>query len=82
MKRAPSNSDKKPGLERLFVPNIGKTGRLLRALTALLLVAGGICARTVSGWLELMLLISGLFVAFEAARGWCALRACGVKTKY
>jgi hypothetical protein len=25
---------------------------------------------------------SALFVAFEAARGWCALRACGVKTKF
>ena len=28
-----------------------------------------------------VLLASGLFVLFESLRGWCALRACGIKTK-
>ncbi len=37
---------------------------------------------TVSAWLGIVLLASGFFVAFEALRGWCALRACGIKTKF
>ena len=35
----------------------------------------------VSWWLGGVLLASAVFVAFEALRGWCALRACGIKTK-
>ena len=82
MRAAPSISDKKPNVRRLFAPNIGKTGRILRAVIALILIVGGIAVHAFSGWFSLLLLISGLFVAFEAARGWCGLRACGVKTKY
>jgi len=26
-------------------------------------------------------LYSGVFVLFEALRGWCVLRACGIKTR-
>ena len=37
---------------------------------------------TVAAWLGVVLLVMGLFVAFEAARGWCVLRACGIKTKF
>lgn len=32
--------------------------------------------------LGLVLLVSAAFVLFEALRGWCVLRACGIKTKY
>jgi hypothetical protein len=32
-------------------------------------------------WLGLALVLSGIFVLFEALRGWCALRACGIKTR-
>ena len=28
------------------------------------------------------LVLAAGFLAFEATRGWCALRACGVKTKF
>jgi hypothetical protein len=31
--------------------------------------------------LSLLLLASGLFALFEALRGWCVLRACGLKTR-
>jgi hypothetical protein len=31
--------------------------------------------------LSLLLLLSGLFVLFEAIRGWCVLRACGIRTR-
>jgi hypothetical protein len=30
----------------------------------------------------ILLFIGGGFVWFEAARGWCMMRACGVKTKW
>jgi hypothetical protein len=31
---------------------------------------------------RILLALSGLFAGFEAAKGWCLLRACGIKTKY
>jgi hypothetical protein len=35
----------------------------------------------VSAWLGLALAAFGAFMLFEALRGWCAVRACGIKTK-
>ena len=46
------------------------------------LISGGFVALKVSLILSLVLLASGAFVLFEALRGWCALRACGIKTKF
>ena len=68
-------------MKPLFPRNIDNKGRLARALGAagLLLSAGLVFAW--SAWLGMLLLASGTFVAFEALRGWCALRACGIKTK-
>ncbi len=64
--------------------NIDRKGRLIRAL-----MAGGILGSSIVAyfagwpvWICLILLLAGLFVAFEAARGWCAARACGIKTKF
>jgi len=65
----------------LLTPNIGPKGRLVRALCALVLVAGGCVALGTSLVLALVLFSSGAFVLFEALRGWCALRACGIKTR-
>jgi len=31
--------------------------------------------------LGVTLAAAGAFVLFEALRGWCALRACGIKTR-
>jgi hypothetical protein len=33
------------------------------------------------GTAHLPRLASGAFVLFESLRGWCALRACGIRTK-
>jgi Inner membrane protein YgaP-like, transmembrane domain len=69
-------------MKPLFAPNITRAGRLARGFSALVLfVAAGFGFR-ISVWLGLALLILGIFVAFEALRGWCLLRACGIKTKY
>jgi len=32
-------------------------------------------------WICLLLVGLGLFTLFEAVRGWCIMRACGIKTK-
>lgn len=67
---------------KTFMPrNIDNRGRLVRGIFALALLVGAGFGLTVSWWLGGLLLASAMFVAFEALRGWCALRACGIKTK-
>jgi len=68
-------------MKPLFSRNIDNKGRLMRGIMALGLFVGAGFGFTVSVWLGVVLLASGVFVAFEALRGWCALRACGIKTK-
>jgi hypothetical protein len=68
-------------MKNLFSPNIGKQGRLVRGLAALLLFIGAGFALAVSIWLSVVLAASGAFALFESLSGWCALRACGLKTK-
>lgn len=65
-----------------LTPNIGSTGRLIRASGALVLLAGALVALGSHTVLGVVLLVSSAFVFFEAFRGWCALRACGIKTKF
>jgi len=48
---------------------------------ALCLVAGIVVAGDYSLW-GLILVAAGLFALFEAIRGWCLVRACGIKTKF
>ena len=68
-------------MKKLFSPTINNPGRLVRGLGAAGLFAGAWFAFDVSCWLGLALALSGGFVLFEALRGWCALRACGIRTK-
>jgi hypothetical protein len=65
-----------------FVPNLEKKGRVIRGLLAAALFIGGLAAWDFNWFLSLVFLLSGAFVLFEALRGWCALRACGIKTKF
>lgn len=69
-------------MKRWFRPNIGTTGRWVRGGIAVACVVGAVAGYAVSPWLAVLLGASALFVAFEAALGWCALRACGVKTRF
>ena len=68
-------------MKPLFPRNISNTGRLARALGALLLLIGAGFGFLASVWLGAGLAVSGVFVLFEALRGWCVLRACGIKTR-
>ena len=68
-------------MKPFFSRNISNTGRLVRALGALALLLGAGFGFFVSVWLGAVLAVSGVFVLFEALRGWCVLRACGLKTR-
>ena len=69
-------------MKPLFSRNISNTGRLVRGLGALALLLGAGIGFFVSIWLGVALAVSGVFVLFEALRGWCLLRACGLKTRF
>jgi hypothetical protein len=66
----------------IFRPNIDAKGRIIRGAVALALVGGAILAWPVSRAFAIALGISSGFAAFESLRGWCALRACGLKTRF
>ena len=72
-----------PDMKRFFSPNIGTTGRVLRGVWAFLFFAGAGMAFFFY-WIVpgILLAVAGVFTLFEAVRGWCVLRACGVKTRY
>ena len=68
-------------MSQFFRPNIQRNGRIARGVIgSLCLVAGIIVAGDISLW-GLILVVAGLFALFEALRGWCFARACGIKTK-
>lgn len=69
-------------VRQFFTPNIDIRGRLVRAALGIALLAGGWVAHVkVNDTLAVLLIISGGFACFEAARGWCVARACGIRTK-
>ncbi len=66
----------------LFPRNIDTLGRLLRGAGALLLAIAGGFIWAHSHGTAIGFFAGAVFMGFEAARGWCAARACGIKTKY
>jgi hypothetical protein len=64
-----------------WAPNLGRSGRLLRAGLGLALLAAAWPAREASPWLAWPLALGGAFALLEAARGWCLARACGLRTR-
>ena len=62
--------------------NIDTKGRLLRAAGAFLFAVAAVIMWKNSHAGSIALGGAAVFMAFEAAQGWCAARACGIKTKY
>ena len=63
----------------LFKQNIGPAGRIVRGAFGLAALASAFVWR--ANTIALVLLAgSGLFMMFEAVKGWCVARACGLKT--
>ena len=68
-------------MRRFFAANIGPAGRIVRGLMGLALLVGAVLSFQQSVWLALLLAAAGVFGLFEALRGWCLMRACGIKTR-
>ena len=68
-------------MAHFLAPNIDNKGRLFRGLAALGLFVGSWFAFGVATWLGIVLAATGGFAIFEAMRGWCGLRACGIKPR-
>jgi hypothetical protein len=61
--------------------NIDYRGRLARGVLGGISLIAGIILADYKLWLCLVLVGFGLFGIFEALRGWCLMRACGIRTK-
>jgi len=66
---------------KFFDPNIGRTGRIVRAVYGVILIGAGLWLGSYSLWICLALVAAGALGLFEAFRGWCIMRACGIKTR-
>jgi len=60
--------------------NIDSKGRAARGGIAVIFLLTGGCLIPETAFLATIFIFIGLFCAFEAWIGWCAVRACGVKT--
>lgn len=68
-------------MNHFFRPNIKRQGRIARGVIGTLCLIAGIILVDYTLWLGLIFVAAGLFAIFEAVRGWCLARACGIKTK-
>ena len=68
-------------MPNFFAPNIDRRGRIARLIFGLLLIVAAIFFSRYSWWACGLLAAFGIFAVYEAFRGWCLMRACGVKTK-
>lgn len=65
-----------------FRRNLDLKGRLIRGAVSVALFVGGTLALRIQLIASVVLFLGAAFLLFEALRGWCALRACGVRTKF
>jgi hypothetical protein len=68
-------------VSEFFRPNIKRNGRIARGVIGTVFLIAGIILLDHSLWLGLFFVLAGLFAIYEALRGWCLARACGIKTK-
>jgi len=68
-------------MRNFFARNIDRRGRIVRAVWGLSLIVAALLVWSRSVWICVALLAGGVFALYEAARGWCVMRACGIKTK-
>jgi hypothetical protein len=62
-------------------PNIDSNGRVARGGMAVVFLLTGGCLIPQTRLLAATFILIGLFCAFEVWTGWCAVRACGAKTR-
>ncbi len=69
-------------MSRFFKPNLNFRGRMARGVIGTLCLIAGIVLVDYRLWLGLIFVAAGLFAIFESLRGWCVVRACGVRTRF
>ena len=69
-------------MNRFFRRNLDHHGRIARGVIGALCLIAGIVVVDYKFWLGIVLVAAGLFAIFESIRGWCLVRACGIKTKF
>ncbi len=64
--------------------NIDSKGRAIRATTGIAVLIAAIVSYLLNAplWVTVPLVLFGGFMLFQAVSGWCAARACGMKTKF
>ena len=65
----------------MFDRNIDSKGRFYRGFGGLALLMGAVFGFMVGAWLGWLMIGSAVFLLFQALRGWCVLRACGINTR-
>lgn len=68
-------------MSRFFARNLEFHSRMVRGVLGAILLIAGIIMADFELWLCLALVGLGLFAIFEAVRGWCFARACGLRMK-
>jgi hypothetical protein len=69
-------------MKKFFAANLDGRGRVIRGILGAALVVAGVVVCNYQLVVAISLIISGGFCLFEAVRGWCIMRACGVKTRF
>ena len=69
-------------MSRFFKPNLNFRGRMARGVIGTLCLIAGIVLVDYRLWLGLIFVVAGMFAIFESLRGWCLVRACGVRTRF
>jgi hypothetical protein len=69
-------------VNQFFRPNLDYRGRMARGVIGTVCLIAGIIIVDFALWLGLIFVAAGLFAIFESIRGWCLVRACGIKTKF
>jgi Protein of unknown function (DUF2892) len=68
-------------MRKFFSQNIDRRGRIVRAIWGVALIIAGLLISGGHQWLCVALIAAGGFALYEAVRGWCLMRACGIKTR-
>ena len=63
-------------------PNIDRKGRIIRAISGALFLGAGAFLHQFHWGFTAALALLAMLSFFEAARGWCLLRACRIRTPF
>jgi ribosomal protein S18 acetylase RimI-like enzyme len=75
----PSDARRTP-VRKFLASNIDRRGRVVRAVYGVLMLGVGLILWRFTRAAAIAAFAAAAFAFFEAARGWCVMRACGVKT--